>query len=78
MPKYRVLEKSFINNTIVEEGAIITYTGTASRNLELLADQATPTPAVADDVPPPDSSVPDGQPTPDAAAPAPSKKGTAA
>ena len=36
MAKYRVMEKSFINNTIVEEGAIIEYEGEAGPNLQLV------------------------------------------
>jgi hypothetical protein len=34
MPKYRVLEKSFINNALVEEGAIVTYDEKPGPNLE--------------------------------------------
>jgi hypothetical protein len=36
MPMYRVREKSYINNTVVEEGAIVGYDGTPSSNLEPL------------------------------------------
>ncbi|MBU3554829.1 hypothetical protein [Polynucleobacter sp. UB-Piko-W3] len=36
MPRYKVLEKSFINNTVHEEGAIVEYDGIASDNLELI------------------------------------------
>jgi len=36
MPKYRVLTKSFINDTIVEAGAIVDYDGKAGSNLEAL------------------------------------------
>ena len=36
MPKYRVLAKSFINNTVVEEGAVVEYDGQPGSNLELL------------------------------------------
>lgn len=36
MAKYKVLEKSFINNTIVEAGEIVEYTGRAGSNLELV------------------------------------------
>ena len=42
MPKYRVLEKSFINNTIAEEGEIVEYSGKAGRNLELVEDEPAP------------------------------------
>ena len=38
MALYRVLEKSFINNVIGEEGAIIEYDGEASYNLELVEE----------------------------------------
>lgn len=34
MPQYRVLQKSFIGNRIVEEGEVIDYDGEASENLE--------------------------------------------
>lgn len=34
MAKYRVLTKSFINNSLVEEGAVIDYDGVPSDNLE--------------------------------------------
>lgn len=37
MPKYRVLEKSFIENKLVEAGAVIDYDGEASSNLEPLS-----------------------------------------
>lgn len=36
MPQYRVLQKSFIGNRIVEEGEIIDFDGEASDNLELV------------------------------------------
>lgn len=36
MPQYRVLQTSFINNTIVQEGATIDYDGDAGPNLELI------------------------------------------
>ena len=38
MAKYRVLEKSFINGDIYEEGAIVEYDGEASGNLELVKE----------------------------------------
>ena len=38
MAKYKVLKKSFINNTIVEEGQIIEFDGKAGSNLELIKD----------------------------------------
>lgn len=34
MAKYRVLEKSFINNALYEEGAIVDYDGEVAGNLE--------------------------------------------
>lgn len=36
MAKYRVLTKSFINNTIVEAGALVDYDGKPGSNLELV------------------------------------------
>lgn len=36
MARYRVLEKSFVNNTLHEEGAEIEYDGKAGPNLEPL------------------------------------------
>jgi hypothetical protein len=36
MPKYLVLEQSFINNTLVEAGAEVEYDGEPSGNLELI------------------------------------------
>lgn len=38
MAKYKVLIKSFINNTIVEAGAVVEYDGKAGSNLELIKD----------------------------------------
>lgn len=37
MPTYRVLEKSFINNAIREEGELVEYNGRPSKNLELVS-----------------------------------------
>lgn len=34
MPKYRVLIKSFIGNSLVEEGAVVDYDGVPADNLE--------------------------------------------
>jgi hypothetical protein len=42
MPKYRVLEKSFINNTLVNEGDIVDYEGDVHDNLELIVDAKPP------------------------------------
>lgn len=36
MAQYKVLAKSFINNTIVEEGAVVEYDGKPGTNLELI------------------------------------------
>lgn len=36
MAKYRVLEKSFINNSLVDEGTIVEFDGVPSANLEPL------------------------------------------
>jgi hypothetical protein len=36
MAQYRVLIKSFINNSIQEEGAIVEYDGKPGSNLELI------------------------------------------
>lgn len=40
MAKYRVLATSFINNALLEPGAIVDYDGEASSNLELIEDDA--------------------------------------
>jgi hypothetical protein len=36
MPTYKVLQKSFIGNRIVEEGELIEYSGKAGKNLQLV------------------------------------------
>lgn len=36
MPRYRVLQKSFIGNRIVEDGEVVEYDGEPSGNLELI------------------------------------------
>lgn len=36
MAQYRVLQKSFIGNRIVEEGEVVDYDGDVSDNLELV------------------------------------------
>ena len=38
MAKYRVLERSYINRIIQEEGAIVEYDGEVSTNLELIEE----------------------------------------
>jgi hypothetical protein len=45
MPKYRVLVKSFIKNTILEPGEIVEYNGRPGSNLELI-DEDQPKPEV--------------------------------
>jgi hypothetical protein len=40
MAKYRVLTKSYIDGSIVDEGDIIEYEGEASGNLELIEPEA--------------------------------------
>lgn len=38
MPKYRVLEKSYINNAIREAGDVVEYEGKPGKALELIAE----------------------------------------
>jgi len=38
MAKYRVLQKSFINNALVEEGQVIEFDGEPSSHLELIEE----------------------------------------
>lgn len=40
MPKYRVLEKSFINDGLVEEGTIVDFDGVPGPNLEAIDAEA--------------------------------------
>lgn len=40
MAQYRVLTKSYINDTIVEEDAIVEFDGKPGSNLELVQDEA--------------------------------------
>ena len=51
MPKYKVLQKSFIGNSICEEGAIVDYDGEASKNLELIPEPKKPRGQKPDDAP---------------------------
>lgn len=44
MAQYRVLAKSFINNSIVEEGDVVEYDGKPGSNLELVKAEAAPAP----------------------------------
>jgi hypothetical protein len=48
MAKYRVLEKSFIGNSIAEEGQVVEYDGEAANNLELVEDEKPAKKAKAD------------------------------
>jgi hypothetical protein len=36
MAQYRVLQKSFVNDVLVEEGAVVDYDGVPGSNLELI------------------------------------------
>ncbi len=38
MPTYKVLEKSFINNTLLEPGETVEYDGKPGSNLELIKE----------------------------------------
>lgn len=42
MAQYRVLATSFINNSIVEEGAVVEYDGKPGSNLELVVQDKAP------------------------------------
>lgn len=42
MAKCRVLEKSFINNAIREEGEVIEFDGVLGKNLELVEEEDAP------------------------------------
>jgi len=48
MPRYLVLAKSFINNTIVEEGEVVEYDGKPGSNLELVKATKSKTEAKAE------------------------------
>lgn len=39
MAKVRVLQTSFINNSLVHEGAVVEYDGEVGPNLELVEDE---------------------------------------
>jgi hypothetical protein len=61
MAKYKVLQKSFINGSLVEADAVVEYDGNASGNLELIEEVADPkkgkkAAAVDDDELPPGSA----------------------
>ena len=40
MPHYKVLQKSFINNSVHEEDSIIEYDGKTGSNLELIVERS--------------------------------------
>lgn len=40
MAKYKVLELSFINNSLIQAGAVVEYSGKAGKNLELVEDES--------------------------------------
>lgn len=44
MPLYRALAKHFINNSIVEEGDTVEYSGQPGKFLELIEDEAAQAP----------------------------------
>lgn len=48
MPQYRVLQKSFVNNRIVEEGEVVDYDGDPGPNLESVKKGKKAEPAAAD------------------------------
>lgn len=48
MAQYKVLQKSFINNNIVEEGEIIEYDGKPGTNLEPMKSRRSAKPDVPD------------------------------
>lgn len=54
MPKYYVLAKSFINNTIAEVGEIVEYDGKPGSNLELIPEAKPATPKKGGSVKPHD------------------------
>lgn len=51
MPQYKVLQKSYINNRIVEEGEIVEYDGKPGTNLELIKQKRGVKPDNAQQVP---------------------------
>ena len=52
MAQYKVLQKSFINNNIVEEGEIVEYEGKPGANLELLKSKRSPKTDASDEASP--------------------------
>lgn len=60
MAKYKVLQKSFINGSLVEAGTVVEYDGQASDNLDLIEEVAPKkgkkAAAVVDDELPPGSA----------------------
>lgn len=57
MAQYLVVEKSFIDNRIVEEGATVEFSGEPGPNLQLVDAQATGKNKKGQDAPKPDSLV---------------------
>ncbi len=57
MPNYLVLERSFINNAIVEAGETVSYEGEAGSNLQALDAPSPPAPRTRK---PKTDPVPDG------------------
>jgi len=51
MAQYKVLQKSFINNNIVEEGEIVEYDGNPGTNLELIKQKRGVKPDTAQELP---------------------------
>lgn len=49
MPKYRVVEKSFIDNAIREPGDIVNYDGIPSSNLEAIDEEGQALAALSDE-----------------------------
>lgn len=52
MAQYKVLQKSFINNNIVEEGDIVEYDGKPGTNLEPMKSKRSAKPDASDEAPP--------------------------
>ena len=49
MAQYKVLQKSFINNSIAEEGEIVEYDGKPGTNLEALKSKRSQKPEASDE-----------------------------
>lgn len=57
MATYRVKERSFINNTIVEEGEIVEYSGRPGSNLEPVSSDGRTLDPVSEDAGPVTSAI---------------------